>query len=53
MLHRFLLSESDGLVHLLPEQDMYREFFLVYHQSTEKIPRIRAAIDFLQSLTVE
>ena len=53
MLHRFLLSESDELVHLLPEQDMYREFFLVYHQSTEKIPRIRAAIGFLQSLTVE
>jgi len=53
MLHRFLLSPSDQLVHLLPEADREREFYLVYHQSTERIPRIRAAIDFLSSLSLE
>lgn len=53
MLHRFLLSPQDDLVHLLPEADRVREFYLVYHQSTERIPRIRAAIDFLSSLSPE
>lgn len=53
MLHRFLLSPTDDLVHLLPDADREREFYLVYHQSTERIPRIRAAIDFISSLSVE
>lgn len=53
MLHRFLLAPSDNLVHLLPEADREREFYLVYHQSTERIPRIRAAIEFLSSLSPE
>lgn len=53
MLHRFLLSEADKLVPLLPEADMQREFYLVYHQSTERIPRIGATIAFLSSLRVD
>ena len=53
MLHRFLINPGDDLIHLLPQADREREFYLVYHQSTEKIPRIRAAIDFLASLNVE
>ena len=53
MLHRFLLAPDHNLVHLLPEADREREFYLVYHQSTERIPRIRAAIDFLSQLTTE
>lgn len=53
MLHQFLINPDDDLVHLLPEADRQREFYLVYHQSTEKIPRIRAAIDFLAGLKVE
>ncbi|HSG04396.1 MAG TPA: LysR family transcriptional regulator [Marinobacterium sp.] len=53
MLHRFLLTPADQLVHLLPEADREREFYLVYHQSTEKIPRIRATIEFLSSLSLE
>lgn len=50
MLHRFLLDERDELIRLMPEIEIEREFYLVYHQSTERIPRIRAAIDFIQSL---
>lgn len=53
MLHRFLISSSDDLVHLLPDTDREREFYLVYHQTTERIPRIRAAIDFLSGLRFE
>lgn len=53
MLHRFLLSPEETLVHILPEADREREFYLVYHQSTERIPRIRAAIEFLSSLSLE
>lgn len=53
MLHRFLLSPEDELVHILPEADREREFYLVFHQSTEKIPRIRTAIEFLSSLSLE
>jgi DNA-binding transcriptional LysR family regulator len=53
MLHRFLLSGDEDLVHLLHDADREREFYLVYHQSTERIPRIRAAIEFLSSLSPE
>jgi len=53
MLHRFLISETDQLVPLLPDTIMQREFYLVYHQSTERIPRIAAAIAFLSSLRVD
>lgn len=50
LLHRFLLDSESGLQRILPEVEIEREFYLVYHQSTEKIPRIRAAIDFLSEL---
>lgn len=53
MLHRFLVSQTDQLVPLLPDTVMQREFYLVYHQSTERIPRIAAAIAFLSSLRVD
>lgn len=51
VLHRFLLEPDNELVRVLPEIEIEREFYLAYHQSTEKIPRIRAAIEFLQTIS--
>ena len=50
MPHRFLLSESDGLAPIARARHVSRILFVYHH--TEKIPRIRAAIDFLQRLTL-
>ena len=53
VLHRFLLSENDHLVRLMPEIRVQREFYLVYHHSTEKVPRIGATIEFMKGLNIE
>lgn len=53
MLHRFLITEEDALVSLLPEFQVEREFYLAFHRSTEKIPRIKAIIDFLQLISAD
>lgn len=52
-LHRFLLTEADQLVRLIPDVEVQREFYLVYHQSTEKVPRIGATIEFMKGLKAE
>ena len=53
VLHQFLLTEADQLVRLIPEIEVQREFYLVYHQSTEKVPRIAATIEFMKGLKAE
>lgn len=53
VLHRFLVKRADALVPLIPEVEVQREFYLVYHQSTEKVPRIGATIEFMKSLKAE
>lgn len=53
MLHRFLLNANDELIRLLPEVEVEREFYLVYHPTTERIPRIATAIEFLKHISVE
>ena len=53
VLHRFLVKRADALVPLIPEVQVQREFYLVYHQSTEKVPRIGATIEFMKSLKAE
>ena len=53
VLHRFLIKETDDLIRLIPEIEVQREFYLVYHQSTEKVPRIGATIEFMKGLKVE
>jgi DNA-binding transcriptional LysR family regulator len=50
MLHQFLIDTEKSLVRILPEVEMEREFYVVYHQSTEKIPRIKTAITFLSEI---
>lgn len=53
VLHRFLIKEMDALISLIPEVEVQREFYLVYHQSTEKVPRIGATIEFMKGLKAE
>ena len=53
VLHRFLIKETDDLIRLIPEIEVQREFYLVYHQSTEKVPRIGATLEFMKGLKAE
>ena len=51
VLHEFLLGKGDGLIAVLPELQLSREFFLVSHPTTERIPRIQAVLGFMRSLS--
>lgn len=50
VLHEFLLDAEDSLVRLLPDIRLDREFFVVTHQATARIPRIQAVMAFLKTL---
>ena len=51
VLHQFLLGNGEGLVPVLPELGLSREFFLVSHPNTERIPRIQAVLNFMRTLS--
>jgi len=51
VLHEFLITPQDELVQLLPEVQLEREFYLVTHQNLQRIPRVRAVMRFLKTLT--
>ena len=51
VLHQFLLGNGEGLVPVLPELGLSREFFLVSHPNTERIPRIQAVLNFMCTLS--
>jgi DNA-binding transcriptional LysR family regulator len=54
MLHVFA-AEADGrLVRILPEKvEIVRSYWLVMHADQQKLPRIRAVVDFLDALVAE
>jgi DNA-binding transcriptional LysR family regulator len=54
MLHVFA-AEADGrLVRILPEKvEIVRSYWLVMHADQQKLPRIRAVVDFLDELVAE
>lgn len=51
VLHEFLIRPEDGLVKVLPEIQLEREFYLVTHQNFQRIPRVRHVMSFLKTLT--
>jgi len=51
VLHDFLLEDDEELIGILPELQLSREFFLVSHPTTERIPRIQAVLSFMRSLS--
>lgn len=51
VLHEFLIRPDDGLVRVLPEIRLEREFYLVTHQNLQRIPRVREVMRFLRTLT--
>ncbi len=50
ILHAFIAAGRDGLVEVLPERGVWREYWLVMHESAREQPRIRAASDFIVEL---
>ena len=50
VLHEFLLKDLPPLVAVLSELQLSREFFLVFHPTTERIPRIQAVLELLRGL---
>ena len=51
VLHEFLLDHHMELVSLLPELRFSREFFLVSHPTTARVPRIQAMLKFMRTLS--
>ena len=51
VLHEFLLDHDMGLVSVLPELRFSREFFLVSHPTTARVPRIQAMLKFMRTLS--
>ena len=51
VLHDFLLEDDEELIGILPELQLSREFFLVSHPTTERIPRIQAVFHFMHTLS--
>lgn len=51
MLPHFMVHRHSGLVRVLGSQiDLVRDWWLVVHQDLQRVPRIRAAIDFVASV---
>ena len=51
ILHEFLLDHDMELVSVLPELRFSREFFLVSHPTTARVPRIQAMLKFMRTLS--
>ena len=51
VLHEFLLNHDERLVSVLPELRFSREFFLVSHPTTARVPRIQAMLKFMRTLS--
>lgn len=54
MLHSFSARRDAQLVRLLQEEvDVRRSYYLVMHRDLQKLPRVRAVIDFLDELMTD
>ena len=51
VLHLFAAAEDDRLVQLFPESmAVWRSYWLVMHADLQRLPRVRAAADFLEEV---
>jgi len=63
VLHRFAAAEDERLVQLFPEStpesmpgsmpgsmEVWRSYWLVMHADLQRLPRVRAAADFLDEV---
>lgn len=54
ILHVFAAEADERLVRILPEKvEIIRSYWLVMHADQQKLPRIRAVVDFLDELVAE
>jgi DNA-binding transcriptional LysR family regulator len=52
LLHLFAAEQDPRLVRILPDEvEVQRSYWLVVHADLRRLPRIRAAIDFLEQIT--
>jgi len=51
MIPHFMAYDDPSLIRVLPKEiNLSRDWWLVVHQDLEGVPRIRAAIDFLETI---
>jgi DNA-binding transcriptional LysR family regulator len=53
VLHIFAAEQDPRLVRVLPQLDVSRTYWLVLHMDMQRLPRIRAVVDFLKHLVFE
>ncbi len=52
VLHLFAASGDDRLVRVLPgEVEVWRSYWLVMHADMQRLPRMRAVVDFIDAIT--
>ena len=47
ILHKFLARPHDDLVQVLPELQVDRSYWIVYHENLRNIRRVKAVVDFI------
>ena len=50
ILHGFMVREDPDLVEILPEHNIQRAYWAVYHESTRRLGRITAVSDYIYKL---
>lgn len=51
MLHVFAAGQDDRLVQLLPQDvEVWRSYWIVMHADIQRLPRVRATVDFLDEM---
>jgi DNA-binding transcriptional LysR family regulator len=54
LLHVFAASQDGNLVRLFPQEiEIIRSYWMIFHADQQKVPRVRAVIDFLEEVVVE
>jgi len=53
LLHDFMVQEDVGLIPVLPSLVITRSYWLVWHQSLARAPRVRIAAEMISDLVQE
>ena len=50
VLHAFAAEQDARLVRILPDVEITRSYWLMFHADQQRLPRVRAVVDFLDEL---
>jgi DNA-binding transcriptional LysR family regulator len=54
LLHVFAATQDDNLVRLFPQEiEIIRSYWMIFHADQQRLPRVRAVIDFLEEVVAE